>query len=209
LIFHPTGATAFVYFLDVGDSSRVMSVRAIALFVFSMCLLESVTLQSLAWAQTNAPPTPPIADAKPVGKVMTVGGSARITHATAVVVQANLPASDNGGAKIGDLIYRGDLIQTGTDGVLGITFVDGSSFSFTSNARMEVNEFVYDPHGNSNSTLISLTKGTFDFIAGKIAKTGDMKVDTPVGVIGIRGTAPRIEIFPDGSVKFTTMMEKN
>jgi hypothetical protein len=185
-----------------------MSARAIALFVFSVCFLESVTPASLAWAQTNPSQTPPIADANPVGKVMTVSGSARIAHATAVVVQANLPASDNGGAKIGDLVYRGDLIQTGTDSALGIAFVDGSSFSFTSNARMEVNEFVYDPNGNSNSTLISLTEGTFNFIAGKIAKTGDMKVDTPAGVIGIRGTAPRIEIFPDGSVKFTTMMEK-
>ena len=58
-------------------------------------------------------------------------------------------------------------------------------------------------------TLISLTKGTFKFIAGRVAKTGDMKVDTPVGTVGIRGTAPRIEILSDGSVKFTTMMEKN
>jgi hypothetical protein len=53
-----------------------------------------------------------------------------------------------------------------------------------------------------------LTKGTFSFIAGSIAKTGDMKVDTPVGVIGIRGTAPRIEILSDGSVKFTTLIEE-
>jgi hypothetical protein len=185
-----------------------MRARAIALFVIGICFLESVIPTNLAWAQTDAPQPPPIADANPVGKVMTVSGIVRIAHATAVVVQANLPASDSGGAKIGDLVYRGDLIQTGTDGALGIAFVDGSSFSCSSNARMEVNEFVYDPDGNSNSTLISLTKGTFDFIAGKVAKTGDMKVDTPVGVVGIRGTAPRIEIFSDGSVKFTTMMEK-
>ena len=65
------------------------------------------------------------------------------------------------------------------------------------------------PMAISNSTLISLTKGTFNFIAGSIAKTGDMKIDTPVGTVGIRGTAPRIEILSDGSVKFTTMMEKN
>jgi hypothetical protein len=73
---------------------------------------------------------------------------------------------------------------------------------------MEVNEFVYDPHSHSNSTLISLTKGTFSFIAGSIAKTGDMKIDTPIGTVGIRGTAPRIEILSDGSVKFTTLIEE-
>ena len=44
---------------------------------------------------------------------------------------------------------------------------------------MALNEFVYDPDGKSNSTLFNLTKGTFTFVAGKIAKTGDMKIDTP------------------------------
>jgi hypothetical protein len=37
---------------------------------------------------------------------------------------------------------------------------------------------------------MSLTKGTFTFIAGEVAHTGRMKVDTPVGTMGIRGTAP-------------------
>ena len=73
---------------------------------------------------------------------------------------------------------------------------------------MEVNEFVYDPHGHSNSSLMSLTKGTFTFIAGEVAHTGSMKVDTPVGTMGIRGTAPRVEIRNDGSVKFSTLVEE-
>src|SRR5262249_59913798 len=62
------------------------------------------------------------------------------------------------------------------------------------NARMVLNEFVYDPNGKSNSTLFSLSKGTFTFIAGKVAKTGDMKIDTPVATMGIRGTTPHVEI---------------
>jgi hypothetical protein len=73
---------------------------------------------------------------------------------------------------------------------------------------MAVNEFVYDPHGHSNSSLTSLTKGTFTLIAGKIADTGKMQVATPVGTMGIRGTAPRIEIVNDGSVKFSTLIEE-
>jgi hypothetical protein len=74
---------------------------------------------------------------------------------------------------------------------------------------MILNEFVYDPNGNSNSTLFSLTKGTFTFIAGKVAKTGDMKVDTPVATMGIRGTTPHVEISDDGSVRFSTLIEDN
>jgi len=127
-----------------------------------------------------------------------------------VVVQANIPAGSGGGpTKIGDPVYRGDVVQTGADGKVGITFSDGTAFNLSSNARMVLNEFVYDPNGTSNSTLISLTKGTFTFIAGKVAKTGDMKIDTPVATMGIRGTTPHVEISDDGTVRFSNLIEEN
>ena len=82
------------------------------------------------------------------------------------------------------------------------------SFNLSNNARMALDEFVYDPDGTSNSTLFNLTKGTFTFVAGNIAKTGDMKVDTPVATMGIRGTTPHVEILDDGTVKFSTLIEE-
>jgi hypothetical protein len=51
-----------------------------------------------------------------------------------------------------------------------IIFSDGAAFNLASNARMVLNEFVYDPKGTSNSTLFTLSKGTFTFIAGKVAR---------------------------------------
>jgi hypothetical protein len=116
--------------------------------------------------------------------------------------------SGNAPTKVGDLVYRGDIVQTGPDGALSVTFADNSSFNVSGNAKMEVNDFVYDPNGHSNSSLMSLTKGTFTFIAGNIAHTGNMKVDTPVGTMGIRGTAPRVEIREDGTVRFSTLVER-
>jgi hypothetical protein len=53
-----------------------------------------------------------------------------------------------------------------------------------------------------------LTKGTFTFIAGNVAHTGSMKVDTPIGTMGIRGTAPRVEISENGDVRFSTLVEE-
>jgi len=126
---------------------------------------------------------------------------------SAVVVQAAL-SNQPGQAKIGDPIYLGDVLSTGADGKVGITFTDGTAFDLSSNARMTMTEFIYDPNSKSNSTLLSLTKGTFTFVAGKIAKSGDMKVDTPVATMGIRGTTPRVEISDDGSVKFSTLIEE-
>jgi hypothetical protein len=159
---------------------------------------------NLAWAQKASAE----ADTNPIGKVLTVDGTVRIEHSAAILVQVNFPANTAEQTKVGDLVYRGDIIQTGPDGKLGAAFSDGSSFSVSANARMEVNEFVYDPRGHSNESLMSLTKGTFTFIAGEVAHTGSMKVKTPIGTMGIRGTAPHVEILNDGSVKFSTLIEK-
>ena len=183
-----------------------MHVRGIGL-VAALFLVAGGLLPSLAWGQSGSKP-PPELDANPVGKVLTVAGTVTIEHPAAILVQANLATTGNGPTKVGDLVYRGDIIQTGVDGALSVTFADGSSFNVSRNAKMEVNEFVYDPNGHSNSSLMSLTKGTFTFIAGNVAHTGDMKVDTPLGTMGIRGTAPRVEISDDGTTKFSTLVEQ-
>src|SRR6202012_648407 len=77
---------------------------------------------------------------------------------------------------------------------VGITFIDGTVFGLSSNARMVLNEMVYDPNGSNNSSLLSLVAGTITFVAGETAKRGDMKIDTPVATMGIRGTAVLVEI---------------
>ena len=94
----------------------------------------------------------------------------------------------------GDNVYKGDVIQAGADSSLGLTFIDGTVFALSSNARMVLNEMVYDPNGSQNSSLLSLVAGTISFVAGETAKHGDMKVDTPVATMGIRGTAVLVEI---------------
>jgi fibronectin-binding autotransporter adhesin len=94
----------------------------------------------------------------------------------------------------GDNVEKGDVVQSGSDSVLGITFIDGTVFGLSSNARMVLNEMVYDPNGSNNSTLLSLVAGTISFVAGETAKHGDMKIDTPVATMGIRGTAVLVEI---------------
>jgi hypothetical protein len=113
----------------------VMSAHRMGL-LFALCLGVN-----LAWGQ-SAGATP---DTNPIGKVLTTTGTVRIDHSAAMTVEANLPTNSVAGAKVGDFVYRGDIIQTGPDGKLGVGFADGSSFSVSNNARMEMNEFVYDP----------------------------------------------------------------
>ncbi|QQO19548.1 FecR domain-containing protein [Bradyrhizobium diazoefficiens] len=118
-----------------------------------------------------------------------------IGHVTKLVGSAT--AVRNGVSVIlnnGDNVEKGDVVSTGADSTLGITFIDGTVFGLSSNARMVLNEMVYDPNGSSNSSLLSLVAGTITFVAGETAKHGDMKVDTPVATMGIRGTAVLTQI---------------
>nr|WP_246553834.1 VCBS domain-containing protein [Bradyrhizobium ottawaense] len=126
------------------------------------------------------------------------GGAAAaqvIGHVTKLVGSAT--AIRNGVSVIlnnGDNVEKGDVVSTGADSTLGITFIDGTVFGLSSNARMVLNEMVYDPNGSSNSSLLSLVAGTITFVAGETAKHGDMKIDTPVATMGIRGTAVLTQI---------------
>ena len=187
----------------------MMRAHKSAVLVTGVVLFAGAFLSGQALSQ-NAPVQPAVqgASISPIGKVVTATGSVSIEHVSAVVVQASL-GNQSGGAKIGDSIYLGDVVSTGSDGRVGISFNDGTAFDLSPNARMVMNEFVYDPNSKSNSSLLSLTKGTFTFVAGKIAKSGDMKVNTPVATMGIRGTTPRVEIAEDGSVKFSTLIEES
>ena len=182
-----------------------MCMHVIAALVTGFVLATGGFFVTPAHAQV----TPAVQDvvSKPIGKVVVAAGSVTIERANAVVVQAST-SGKAGQANVGDLVYQGDIVATGADGRVGINFTDGSSFNLSSNARMALDEFVYDPKSSSNSTVFSLTKGTFTFVAGKVAKTGDMKVDTPVATMGIRGTTPRVEISDDGTVRFSTLIEE-
>ncbi|UFX44850.1 VCBS domain-containing protein [Bradyrhizobium sp. 41S5] len=121
--------------------------------------------------------------AKVIGHVTKLAGNATaIRNGVSVVLNQ------------GDNVYKGDVVQSGGDSTLGITFIDGTVFGLGPNAKMVLNEMIYDPNGSSNSSLMSLVSGTISFVAGATAKHGDMKVDTPVATMGIRGTAVLVEI---------------
>ena len=128
------------------------------------------------------------------------GGSASVAPALighVTKLAGNATAIRNGVSIIlnqGDTVHKGDVVQSGSDSTLGITFIDGTVFGLASNAKMVLNEMVYDPNGSDNKSLLSLVAGTISFVAGATAKHGDMKVDTPVATMGIRGTAVLVEI---------------
>ena len=125
------------------------------------------------YAQAGAP-----AGAQVIGKVERVGGSATVQHANGVVEQLS----------VGDVVLKADVVMTNDGSSCTLSLIDGSTFSMGPSARMILGELLYNSSSTSNSALISLVKGSVTFVAGQVAHTGNMMVDTPVAVIGIRGT---------------------
>jgi VCBS repeat-containing protein len=165
-------------------------------------LLSAHVVEALAgplapgqFAQAGAQPAPqPV-----IGRVDAMSGSCTVVR-NGVSVALNL----------GDTLRKGDVVQTSSASAISVVFTDGSTFSLSANARMVLDEFVYSAGGNNNSAVINLVQGTFSFVAGQVAKTGDMKVETPVATMGIRGTAVLVEISAnDGQTKFSVMVEPN
>ena len=122
---------------------------------------------------------------------------------------ASVTRSDGSTAnlKVGDPVYQGDTVQTADGSSMGITFKDGTVFNMTASARMVLNNMVYEEGGSENAMLFSLVQGGFSFVAGKVAPTGDMKIDTPVATMGIRGTTPVVLIADDGKTTFSLLKD--
>ena len=129
-----------------------------------------------------------------IGHVATITGSASIVR-NGVTIAANN----------GDVVYQNDVVQTGSGSTIGLVLIDGSTFNLSANARFMLNELGYEGQSNANGTLVSLTSGSnhslftlvqgaASFVAGQVAKTGDMQVATPTAVIGIRGTAVLLSV---------------
>ena len=131
----------------------------------------------------NAPAQAPAAD--PIGNVATLTGTA-----TAIRNKNSLPL------KLKDDIYLNDVLVTSSNSTLGVTFNDATTFNLTANARITVDNYVYEDNGKNNSALFDIARGTVAFVAASVAKNGDMKITTPSTSLGIRGTTGLVEVEP-------------
>jgi hypothetical protein len=143
-------------------------------------------------AQAPAPAAPapspsPAAADEPIGNVATLTGTATVIR-----------NKDSIALKLKDDIFLNDTVQTSTGASLDVTFNDGTTFHLSASARITIDTYVYEEGGNKNAGLFNIGKGTVAFVAAALAKTGDMHIDTPTAVLGIRGTTGLVEV-PEGA----------
>lgn len=127
------------------------------------------------YAQATAPaPT-----GQAIGKVEKLTGSPTVLRNGVAII-----------LNVGDALNKGDVVQTDSGSTLGISLLDGTALTFSSNTQMALNEFIFNSNSSTgNGGHLSLVHGAFAFVSGLVAKTGGLNIETPVAVIGIRGTA--------------------
>ena len=121
-----------------------------------------------------------IQQAQPIGAIETLQGTVTAIRADGSRVTLQQ----------GDQVYQGDVIETGAEAGIGMTFADGTTFSLGEGGRMVLDELIYDPETDEGTSAFSVVQGAFSFVSGAIAKSGSdaMTVRTPVATIGVRGT---------------------
>jgi hypothetical protein len=99
-------------------------------------------------------------------------------------------------AATGDLVEQADVLITGPNSSVGITFIDNTRFSAGPNSRIELKQFRFNPTTQEGEFLIDGQQGTLAIVSGQIAKRSPdaMKIKTPTTILGVRGTMFAVKI---------------
>ncbi|MBV8281617.1 MAG: FecR domain-containing protein, partial [Candidatus Eremiobacteraeota bacterium] len=117
--------------------------------------------------------------ADPIGQIKTAAGTVAIERAG-----ARQPAA------AGDRVLQSDVVTTGADGTVGITFLDNSMMSLGPSSSLALDQFRFDSTTHDGVFESSLKRGTLAVKSGYIVQQTPeaMRVRTPAAILGVRGT---------------------
>ena len=132
-----------------------------------LAFLVAAPVAQVAWGGTD------------IGQVKTLAGMAHVERG-----DQELPVEP------GFRLEASDVVVTGEDSRLGITFIDNTRLSAGPNSRIELENFQFDTTTHAGEFTARIDKGTLSIISGQIAKSHPdaMKVKTPTSVLAVRGT---------------------
>ncbi|MCF8130741.1 MAG: FecR domain-containing protein [Deltaproteobacteria bacterium] len=119
------------------------------------------------------------------GVIKNITGNATIGRG-----EQTLPAAE------GVKIHTKDILETSAKGSMGIIFRDDSTLSMGPETRIVIDDFMFSPGTGKLSFVTKISKGTAAYLSGKIGKLspGATRVETPLAVLGIRGTRFLVEV---------------
>jgi hypothetical protein len=93
-------------------------------------------------------------------------------------------------AAAGTRLQQSDVIRTGINGSVGITFTDNTIMSAGPNSVVVLDRYAFNSTTHEGRLDTSVRTGTLSVVSGKIAKQSPeaMTVKTPATILGVRGT---------------------
>ena len=120
-----------------------------------------------------------------IGRIKTVVGQASVVRGKTVA-----PAAP------GVQLLVSDVLTTGRDGRIGVTFVDNSRFAVGPSSQVALSQFEFDDTTHRGRSLTTLDRGSLAVVSGQIAKENKdaMRVRTPTSLLAARGTRFVVEV---------------
>ena len=120
----------------------------------------------------------PAIAAERAGKVKVASGDVKITRDGQVIA-----------VEAGTEVFEADVIETGENSAVGMTFSDNSRVSLGPNSSMTVEAYSYQSGGKDEFDA-RLQRGSLTAASGLIAKSRPlaMRVLMPTTVLGVKGT---------------------
>ncbi len=119
-----------------------------------------------------------------IGKVTDIDGTAEVSHDGGQTF---------GPLSVGDPVSQNDVIKTGQKSATDVLFNDNTTYVFSQDSTVKLDEWVYDPNDvnkNNGHSFFQFLQGSFEYLSGLIGKDDPdaREVETPVGSLGFRGT---------------------
>lgn len=115
-----------------------------------------------------------------------VVGSVKTLTGSPVVIRGaqTLPAT------FGMHLFEKDRLRTDAHSRIGFILRDGSRVSLGPESELSVEKFLFEPGKGQLGLLLQMIRGVAAFVSGKITQLSPESavVETPVGMIGLRGT---------------------
>jgi hypothetical protein len=98
-----------------------------------------------------------------------------------------------------DSLLEKDVVETGPDGAIGITFIDNTVFSTGLNSQLALDEFQFASINFRGSMLADMRQGTLAVASGDITRSasGAMKIKRRPRFLRVRGTTFALQVYGD------------
>lgn len=130
-----------------------------------------------------------VAGAPSPGNAVEIGAVGAVDAA----VSGAPPAQPMTELALNDRLYLDERIVSTAGGKAQAMFLDQTTLTIAENSDIVLDRYVYDPSRGEGEIALSLARGAMRFIGGRITKTQDATIQTPVATIGIRGGITHID----------------